>query len=93
MMPAHDRVVVVGYGPVGRTLVRLLRENRFQAVVIELNHETVRRLADEGIAAVYGDAAHRETLEQAGLRDAVALVFSSSQTAGHHARRSAWRAS
>ena len=38
----RDRVVVVGYGPVGRTLVRLLRENRFQAVVIELNHQTVR---------------------------------------------------
>ena len=78
----RDRVVVVGYGPVGRTLVRLLRESQFQAVVIELNHQTARRLADEGVAAVYGDAAHRETLEQAGLRDAVALVFSSSQTAG-----------
>src|SRR5262249_54160808 len=37
---------------------------------------------DEGIAAVYGDAAHRETLEQAGLPGAVALVFTSSQTAG-----------
>jgi CPA2 family monovalent cation:H+ antiporter-2 len=78
----RDRVVVVGCGPVGRTLVRLLGENRFQPVVIELNLQTVRRLAEEGIAAVYGDAAHRETLEQAGLRGAVALVFSGSQTAG-----------
>jgi monovalent cation:H+ antiporter-2, CPA2 family len=78
----RDRVVVVGCGPVGRTLVRLLGENQFQPVVIELNLETVRRLADRGIAAVYGDAAHRETLEQAGLRDAVALVFTSSQTTG-----------
>ena len=81
-MLERDRVVVVGYGPVGRTLVRLLRENQFEAVVIELNHQTVRQLADEGIAAIYGDAAHRQTLEQAGLRGAVALVFSSSQTAG-----------
>jgi CPA2 family monovalent cation:H+ antiporter-2 len=78
----RDRVVIVGCGPVGRTLVRLLVENRFEPVVIELNLQTVRRLADEGIAAVYGDVAHRETLEQAGLRGAVALVFSSSQTAG-----------
>jgi monovalent cation:H+ antiporter-2, CPA2 family len=78
----RDRVVIVGCGPLGRTLVRLLRENRFEPVVVELNLETVRRLTDEGVAAVYGDAAHRETLEQAGLRGAVALVFSSSQTAG-----------
>jgi CPA2 family monovalent cation:H+ antiporter-2 len=80
--PDRDRVVVVGHGPVGRTLVRLLRENQFQAVVIELNLQTVHRLADEGVAAVYGDAAHRETLDQAGVRGAVALVFSSSQTTG-----------
>jgi CPA2 family monovalent cation:H+ antiporter-2 len=80
--PDRDRVVIVGYGPVGRTLVRLLRENRFEAVVIDLNHQTVRRLADERIPAIYGDAAHLETLEQAGVAGAVALVFSSSQTAG-----------
>ncbi len=78
----RDRVVIVGHGPVGRTLVRLLRENQFEAVVIELNLQTVRQLADRGIAAVYGDAAHRETLEQARVPGAVALVFSSSQTAG-----------
>jgi CPA2 family monovalent cation:H+ antiporter-2 len=80
--PDRDRVVIVGYGPVGRTLVRLLGENRFEPAVIELNLQTVRRLADEGIPAVYGDVSHRETLEQAGLGGAVALVFSSSQTAG-----------
>ena len=36
------RAVIVGYGPVGRTLARLLRENQFEPVVIELNMETVR---------------------------------------------------
>jgi CPA2 family monovalent cation:H+ antiporter-2 len=76
------RAVVVGYGPVGRTLARLLRENQVEPVVIELNLETVRRLSAEGIPAIYGDAAHRAILEQAGLRDAVALIFSSSQTSG-----------
>lgn len=80
--PDRDRVVVVGCGPVGRTLVRLLGENRFRPVVVELNLETVRRLSGEGTAAVYGDASHRQTLEQAGLPGAVALVFSSSQIAG-----------
>ncbi len=63
---------------------RLLRENQIEPVIIELNLETVRGLKAEGIAAVYGDAAHRETLEQAGLRDARALLLSSSQTSGTH---------
>jgi CPA2 family monovalent cation:H+ antiporter-2 len=78
----HDRAVVIGYGPVGRTLARLLRENQIEPVVIELNLETVRRLGAEGIMAVYGDAAHPETLKQAGLGDARALILSSSQTLG-----------
>ena len=41
-------MIIVGYGPVGRTLSRLLRENKIEPVVIELNLETVRRLIKEG---------------------------------------------
>ncbi len=73
----RDRTIIVGHGPVGQTLARLLIENRVEPVVIELNLETVRKLGIEGIRAVYGDATHRETLEQAGARDAVGLVLSS----------------
>jgi CPA2 family monovalent cation:H+ antiporter-2 len=78
----RHRAVVVGYGPVGRTLARLLRENEFEPVIIELNVNTVRELTSRGIRAVYGDATHRDTLEQAGLTDAVALVLSSSSMRG-----------
>ena len=45
---AH-RAVVVGYGPVGRTVTRLLRENDIEPTVIELNMETVRELREAGI--------------------------------------------
>ena len=51
----------------GRTLARLLRENEIEPTIIELNIDTVRRLDADGVRAVYGDATHRETLEQAGL--------------------------
>lgn len=71
-------VIVVGYGPVGRTLVRLLLENEIQPAVVELNVETVRRLRDEGLRAVYGDATHRETMLEAGAQRAVAVIYSSS---------------
>jgi CPA2 family monovalent cation:H+ antiporter-2 len=76
------RAVIVGYGPVGRTLARLLRDNRVEPVVIELNVETVRRLTSEGVAAIYGDATRRETLESADVGNAAALVLSSSTMHG-----------
>ena len=78
----RHRAVVVGYGPVGRTLARLLRENDFEPVIIELNANTVRELTSGGIRAIYGDATHRDTLEQAGLENAVALILSSSNMYG-----------
>src|SRR5262249_53858203 len=73
---AGHRAVVVGYGPVGQTVTRLLRENNIQPTIIELNLDVVRRLRDEGIRAVYGDAGHRETLKDAGMDKAGHLVLS-----------------
>jgi monovalent cation:H+ antiporter-2, CPA2 family len=75
---AEHRAIVVGYGPVGRTLTRLLRENGIEPTVVELNHETVRALGHDGIQAVYGDASQREILERAGIRGAFGLVFAAS---------------
>jgi CPA2 family monovalent cation:H+ antiporter-2 len=76
--PPGYRAVVVGYGPVGRTLVRLLAENDVVATVIELNLETVKALRAEGLTAVYGDARHRDTLRGAGLESAGSLILSAS---------------
>lgn len=76
------RAVVVGYGPVGRTLVRLLRENGIEPTIIEMNLETIHRLRAEGQAAVYGDANHPETLQEAGIAQARALLVSASGLIG-----------
>jgi CPA2 family monovalent cation:H+ antiporter-2 len=78
----RHRVVVVGYGPVGKTLSRLLRDNGIDPVVIELNMETVRGLEAEGVRALYGDAMHRDVLEHAGVGRAIALILSSSTMSG-----------
>ncbi|HSJ02374.1 MAG TPA: cation:proton antiporter, partial [Verrucomicrobium sp.] len=75
---AAHRVVVVGYGPVGRTLSRILEANGIQAVVIEMNIETVRALMSEGKAAIYGDAAQREILHHAGIEKAEGLIIAAS---------------
>lgn len=74
--PAH-RAIVVGFGPTGRTVVRLLRDNAITPTVIELNRDAVHVLRGEGIDAVYGDATRPETLEAAGIGNAGTLILAS----------------
>jgi CPA2 family monovalent cation:H+ antiporter-2 len=70
-----DRAVVVGYGPVGKTVTRLLRDNHVDPTVVELNMDTVRTLRADGIATVYGDARHLDTLTGAGVSVARGLII------------------
>lgn len=74
--PAH-RAVVIGFGPTGRTVVRLLRDNGIAPTVIELNMDAVRALRDDGVDAIYGDATRPETLEAAGIGRAGTLILGS----------------
>jgi CPA2 family monovalent cation:H+ antiporter-2 len=79
---APHRAVIVGYGPVGRTVARLLRDNAIEPIIVELNLETVRRVREEGLTAVYGDARQREVLNAAGVAQAGSLILSASAISG-----------
>jgi CPA2 family monovalent cation:H+ antiporter-2 len=83
-----SHAIVVGYGPVGRTLVRLLQENEIVPTVVELNLNTVHRLRDDGLRAVYGDSTHKQTLAAAGAEQAEALFIT---TSGMHSPEEAIR--
>jgi CPA2 family monovalent cation:H+ antiporter-2 len=72
---AKPRAVVVGYGPVGQTACRILKDFAIQPVVIDLNLETVRSLVADGQLAIYGDATRRDILEAAGIRQAKYLLI------------------
>ena len=85
----EDRAVVVGYGPTGRTVARLLKENGIQPTVIELNMDTVRTLRQEGMSAVYGDARDPDTLVAAGVRHASTLIISGADTGAPETIRAA----
>lgn len=78
--PAH-RAVIVGYGPIGQMVFRILQQRGIEPTLIEMNIETQRRLRSEGRAVVYGDANRREVLEQAGITSAASLILSASGTA------------
>jgi CPA2 family monovalent cation:H+ antiporter-2 len=72
----EGRAIVIGYGPTGRTVTRLLTENGISPTVVDLNIDAVRGLRDQGLSAVHGDARHPETLVSAGLPHAATLIVS-----------------
>jgi CPA2 family monovalent cation:H+ antiporter-2 len=69
------RAVVVGYGPVGQTVARILTGFGIRPVIVDLNVDTITRLRDEGIAAVYGDAGKADILRAAGIERAKYLLL------------------
>jgi CPA2 family monovalent cation:H+ antiporter-2 len=80
--PSPYRAVIIGYGPIGRTLVRLLLENEVEPSIIDLNFEAVQSAKKQGIPAVYGDATQPDTLREAETHLAGTLILSSSNLTG-----------
>jgi len=76
----EERAIVIGHGPTGRTVTRLLRENGIAPTVVELNMSVVRELREQGVSAIYGDASHTDTLVSAGLPHASTLIVSGADT-------------
>lgn len=72
----QDRCILVGYGPVGQVVYRLLRDQGAQVLVVDMNLDTVRRLKTEGVEAVYGDVLRSGTLTEAGIASAGSLILS-----------------
>jgi len=75
--PRAHRAVLIGYGPTGRTMARMLKDNGIESTVIEMNVDTVRELREQGVDAVYGDATRPEVLEEAGVAGAGTLILTS----------------
>jgi len=71
------RCILVGYGPVGQTVYRVLSERGALVTIIELNLDTVRLLRSEGHQVLYGDVLRSGTLEEAGIATAGNLIISS----------------
>lgn len=69
-----DHVIVVGYGLNGRNLVRVLEETEIPYVVLDLDGDTVRREARNGVNILYGDATNPRVLRHVRIEDARVLV-------------------
>lgn len=73
--PTDERfAIVIGYGPVGQALTRLLEESAIEPVILEMNVDTVTELRASGKRALFGDATRREILQQAGVDKASHVI-------------------
>jgi CPA2 family monovalent cation:H+ antiporter-2 len=79
---AAHRAVVVGYGPIGRAVTRLLRENAIEPTVIEMNVDTVRSLNAAGVSAIHGDATNPSVLSAARVAEARSVIVSAAGLPG-----------
>ena len=71
--------IVVGYGPVGQTVTRLLSEFGINPTIIETNVDAVLELHQRGQPALFGDATRADILRAAGLKSAAYLIVTMPQ--------------
>jgi CPA2 family monovalent cation:H+ antiporter-2 len=69
-----NHVVVVGYGRVGQHVVTVLKHLTIPQLVVEMDVDRVKKLEQEDIPTLLGDAANSEVLTHARLERARALV-------------------
>lgn len=70
----HDHVIVCGYTPRTDAFVAELDARGREYVLVESNAETARELYEEGHRVIHGDPESTETLENARIDSAIAVV-------------------
>jgi CPA2 family monovalent cation:H+ antiporter-2 len=68
------RIILVGYGRVGRIVGDILTKQGKPFIGIDVDPEAVARARKAGVNVVYGDATQRAFLRKCGLGDAPAMV-------------------
>lgn len=75
--------LIVGFGPSGQHVDRLLREAGLETVIVEMNMDTVTALSSQGYPVIFGDASQGAILEVAGIVRASYLVLTMSDSSRH----------
>ncbi|MCC5828785.1 MAG: NAD-binding protein [Phycisphaeraceae bacterium] len=69
------RVVIAGYGPVGRFVVERLGRAGVSLTIVETNLQTIQKQIALERTVVYGDIADPEVMKEAGIEEADVLVL------------------
>ena len=75
IVDANTPVVIAGYGRFGQMVGRILRANRFQLTILDLDPAMVDVLGRLGIKVYYGDASRVDLLHAAGCEHARLFVL------------------
>ena len=70
----RDLVILAGHGRVGAHISENIQAAHIDLVIVESNRERVESLRDNGFHAIAGDAGHEDTLREAAIDKAVALI-------------------
>lgn len=71
-----DHVIIAGFGRVGQNVARMLEQENFEYVALDLDPARVRAAREGGDPVFFGDATHPEILNAVGLDRARAVVIS-----------------
>lgn len=89
-----DHVIIGGFGRVGRTVARLLDEERIPYVGLDMSPDLVAEQRAAGHTVFYGDASRLEILQRVGGARALALVVTTNDPGASdrmvRAARGAW---
>lgn len=75
-----SNVLVIGYGPVGQNVVKMIEENGFNPIIIDANIDTVSDLIEDRKQAIYGDATLSSILKLAQIDFAWLLIITVIET-------------
>jgi voltage-gated potassium channel len=70
----QDHVIVVGFGRVGRAVVKGVVNERRQCIVIDRERALDVSISEVGVVGLIGDASEESTLREAGIERAEAIV-------------------
>ncbi len=68
-----DHFIIVGYSLTGESLIRDLKAEGKQFVIIEMNPDTITKMEEQGLLYVEGDATDESILKAAGIERARGL--------------------
>ncbi len=77
----EDHVIIIGYGPAGRHLVKVLHDSGIPYIVIEMNPRSVDEMKQRQIPVVYGDASRPHILDMAKVKKAKLCVIATNEHA------------
>ena len=73
-LQSNDHVILVGGGRIGSLVAQRLQQNEIPLVIVELDAQQTGRLRAQGHTVIRGNAVLPDTLNQAGIGQARALI-------------------